>query len=172
MCGDVVKIFQASFSQGHEKCEVTWGIPCSCISLYGFCFSSFKSIFDWSSEDIECVIVKHDQLYKEQNTLTLLSCVDLTRIVYIENGKVTVAVLANVFGFFTENFQLEIFHKITQTEEIFDGLLFFTQGVCVVLGVCNRCMLGVCNTLSESVSIPPCRFTCLVILEFRTFLNW
>ena len=77
------------------------------------CFSSFKPIFEWPSEDLEYVIVKGDQLYKEQNTLTLLSCVDLPRIVDIENVKVTVTFLANVFCFFTENCQLESFHKIT-----------------------------------------------------------
>ena len=65
------------------------------------CFSSFKPIFEWSSEEVEYVIVKGDQLYRtKQNILTLLSCVDLLRIVDIENVKVTVTFLANVFVFF------------------------------------------------------------------------
>ena len=74
MCGDVEKnpgsyniagIVQACFSQGHEKFGVTRGIQCTCVSLYSVCFSSFKPIFEWSSEDLENVIVKVDQLYEE-----------------------------------------------------------------------------------------------------------
>ena len=76
------------------------GIQCTCTSLYSVCFSFFRPIFEWSSEDLEYVIVKGDQLYKEQNTLTLLSCVDLPRIVDIENVKVTVTFLANILGVF------------------------------------------------------------------------
>ena len=51
-------------------------------------------------------IVKRDQLYKEQNTLTLFSCVDLPRIVDIEKVEATVTFLTNVFDFFTENCQV------------------------------------------------------------------
>ena len=87
-------IVQASFSQGHEKFGVTQGIQCICICLYSVCFSSFKHIFEWPSEDLEYVIVKGDQL------LILLSCVDLPRTAEIENVKVTVTFLANIFVFF------------------------------------------------------------------------
>ena len=66
-----------------------------------------------------------------------MSCVDLPRIVDIENVKVTVTFLANVFGFLTENCQLELFDKITRTEQSFDGLLFFTQDVCVAIIPCK-----------------------------------
>ena len=45
--------------------------------------------------------------------------------------------LANVFGFLTENCQLELFDKITRTEQSFDGLLFFAQGVCVAIIPCK-----------------------------------
>ena len=71
MCSDIEKnpgqynfagIVQTSFSQSHGKFIVTQGIQCTCISLYSVCFSS---------EDLQYVIVKGDQLYKEQNTLTL-----------------------------------------------------------------------------------------------------
>ena len=61
MCGDneknpgAYKIsgkVQASFSQGHEKFGVTWGIQCTCISLYSLCFSSIKPILGWLWEDL------------------------------------------------------------------------------------------------------------------------
>ena len=71
---NIAGIIQASFSLGHEKFGVTRGIQCTCISLYSACLSSFKPIFEWSSEDLEYVIVNGDQSYKEQNTLTLSSC--------------------------------------------------------------------------------------------------
>ena len=96
MCGDVEKnpgpfniggIVQASFSQGHEKFGVTQGIQCTCISLY--------SVFHVLSLFL--------------STLTLLSYVDLPRIVDIENVKFAVTFLENVFIFFTENCQLELF---------------------------------------------------------------
>ena len=64
------------------------------------CFSLFKLVFEWLSEDLEYVIVKGDQLYKEQNTLTLFSCVDLPGIIDIENVNITVTFLENVFLFF------------------------------------------------------------------------
>ena len=77
MWGDVKKnpgpdniagIVRGSFSQGHEKFGVTREIQCTCISLYSVRFSSFKPIFERSSEDLEYVIVKEDQLDREQNT--------------------------------------------------------------------------------------------------------
>ena len=106
------EIVRASFSQGHEKFRTNRGIQCACISLYSLYFSSFKPIFEWSSQDLGYVILKGDQLYKEQNTLILLPCVDLPRIVGIENVKVTVTFLANVFGFFTESFSLSYLIKL------------------------------------------------------------
>ena len=106
---------------------MTRGIQWSCISLYSVCFSSFKPISEWSLEDLEYVIVKRDQLYKQQNALTLFSCVHLPRIVDIENVKVTGTFLENVFGFLTENCQLELFDKNTRTEQFFDGFYFLNK---------------------------------------------
>ena len=112
MCGDVEKnpgpykiagIVQASFSQGHEKFGITRGIQCTCIRLNSVCFSSIKPILEWLSEGLGYVIAKWDKLYKEQNKLALLSCVDLPRIVDVENVKVMVTFLPNVFGFLSEN---------------------------------------------------------------------
>ena len=100
--------------------------------------SSFKPIFGWSSKDLEYVIVNGDQLYKEHNTMALLSCVDLPRIVDIENVKVTMTFLENVFGSFTENCQLELFEKITRTEQFLHGLSFFTQSVCIAIIPCKN----------------------------------
>ena len=65
--------------------------------------------------------------------MTLLSYVDLRRIVDIENAKVTVTFLANVFGFLTENCQLKLFDKNIPTDQFFDGLLFFIQGLYVAI---------------------------------------
>ena len=96
---------------------MTRGIQCTSISLYSVYFPFFKPIFEWASEDLEYVAVKGDQLYKEQNTLALLPCFDLPRIVDITNVKVTVTFLENVFILFTENCQLELFDRITLTEQ-------------------------------------------------------
>ena len=65
-----------------------------------------------------------------------MSFIDLPRIVDIENVKVIVIFLANVF-FFTEKCQLELFDKITRTEQFCDGLLFFTQGACFSIIQCK-----------------------------------
>ena len=51
--------------------------------------------------------------------------------------KVTVTFLANVFGSLTENCRLELFDKITRMEQSCDGLLFFTQCVCVAIIPCK-----------------------------------
>ena len=66
-----------------------------------------------------------------------MSRVDLPGIVNIENVKVTVTFLENVFGLFTENCQLELFDKITRTNKLFNGLLFFKQDVCVAIISCK-----------------------------------
>ena len=71
-----------------------------------------------------------------------MSFIDLPRIVDIENVKVIVTFLANVFFFFfffffTEKCQLELFDKITRTEQFCDGLLFFAQGVCFSIIQCK-----------------------------------
>ena len=74
------------------------------------CFSSFTPFFEWSSEDLEYVIVEGDQVYrtnKEHNALASLLCIDLPKIVNIENLKVIVTFLENVFWFLTENCQLK-----------------------------------------------------------------
>ena len=40
--------------------------------------------------------------------------------------------------FFSENCQPELFDKIIQTEQCFDGLLLFTQAVCVAIIPCQE----------------------------------
>ena len=104
---------------------------------------------------------ERDQSYKGQNTLKLLSYVDLPRIVNIGNVKVTVTYLANVFFFFfAENCQLELCDKITQTEQFFEGLLIFTQGVYTLSQYFVR--QGLDTTLQihilDKVLTLPCRF--------------
>ena len=65
--------------------------------------------------------------------------VDLPKIIDFENVKTTMTFLTNVFVlFFTENCQLELFDKITRTEQFFDALLFFTQGACVAIIPCRK----------------------------------
>ena len=112
---------------------VTQDIQCTNIGLCSVRFSSIEPIFEQLSEDLENVIVKENKLYREQNRLTLLSCFDLPRIVDIENVKVMMTFLTKVFGFLPENCQLELFDEITRTEQSFDRLLVFTQGVCVAI---------------------------------------
>ena len=99
-----------------KNLELLEAVSVPVLVVYSVSFSSINPILEWLSEDLEYVIVKEDKLYKEQNRLALLPCIDLPRIVDIENVKVTVTSLANVFGFLTENCQLERFDKITQTE--------------------------------------------------------
>ena len=76
------------------------------------------------------VRVKKNSERIEGSSVLVLVCTvcvffNLSGIVDIENVQVTVTFLANVFVFFfTKNCQLELFDKITQTEQFFDGLLF------------------------------------------------
>ena len=76
------------------------------------------------------VRVKKNSERIEGSSVLVLVCTvcvffNLSGIVDIENVQVTVTFLANVFFFFfTKNCQLELFDKITQTEQFFDGLLF------------------------------------------------
>ena len=67
-----------------------------------------------------------------------MSYVSLSGIVDIENVKITVKFLANIFGFLTGNCQLELFDKTTRTDQVFDVLLFFTQGVYVSIIPCKK----------------------------------
>ena len=70
--------------------------------------------------------------------MTLLSCVDLPGIVDIEMWKLLWHFWQMFLFFFSENFQLELFDKITWTEQIFDGLSFFTHGVYVAIIPCKK----------------------------------
>ena len=58
---NIAKIVQVSVSHGHEKFGVIQAIQCTCISLYSVCFSSFKTIFAWLSEDLEYAMAKWNQ---------------------------------------------------------------------------------------------------------------
>ena len=108
------------------------------------CFSLFKLVFEWLSEDLEYVIVKGDQLYKEQNTLTLFSCVDLLGIIDIENVNITVTFLENVFLFFLLKIvNLSYLIKLLEQNN-FLIYFYFLQKVSV---------------LSWYLWILPCRFT-------------
>lgn len=102
------------------------------------CVSSFKPIFELSSENLEYVIVKRGQLYTEQNILTLSSWVDLPRIVDIENLKATVTVSATFVGFFTEIVSLFYLMKLLEQNNFLMVYYFFTQGVCVAIIPCKK----------------------------------
>ena len=67
-----------------------------------------------------------------------MSYVSLSGIVDIENVKITVKFLSNIFGFLIGNCQLELFDKTTRTDQVFDVLLFFTQGVYVSIIPCKK----------------------------------
>ena len=107
LCGDIesnpgpyrfLKCIQGSFHQGHHKFGVTRGIQCTCIALYGVCFSVFKPIYCWNKNNLDCILEKGDALYKIQDTTTYLPCTYLPRIVTLGHN-VQVEFLSNSFGF-------------------------------------------------------------------------
>ena len=62
LCGDVeinhgpydlISCVSASFSQSNEKFQPTNGSQCTCITLYGICFSVFKSVPNWRKYDLD-----------------------------------------------------------------------------------------------------------------------
>ena len=87
----------------------------------------------WNRHDIECVIEKGDALYKLQNTVQLLFCTCLPRVVQVQHIQVWVNFLEGNYGFWNDSHE----QSITNLTRHFlnshnsTGLLFLTQGVCV-----------------------------------------
>lgn len=106
-CGPytILNCIQASFNQGHEKFGETRGIQCTCIALYNICFSVFKDVSLWNKNDLEYIVEKGDELYKSQNTLRYLSCLELPRNVQVEHLQLPVV--------FKDNFCSTITKEVT-----------------------------------------------------------
>lgn len=93
------KAILASFHQGDDKFGATKGVQCSCISLFGVVFSSFKNIGFWDINNLEYVIEQGDELYKTTGSNTFLSCPELPQTFFVESVQVTVDLTQHDFGF-------------------------------------------------------------------------
>ena len=110
----------------------TRGIQCSCISLYGICFSVFKSVSRWNINDLEYIVEKGDLLYKMQNTTQFLCCPELPRSVMVESVCLNINFCISQFGFLHNgsNSITDLVNSLTSCRESYDGVIFVVNGYC------------------------------------------
>ena len=162
---------QARFSQGDPRFGDTRGIQCTCISLYGICFSAFKNISRWMQNDLDCILEKGDQLFKAQRTHSYLSCPQLPRQIKIGNLNVEAQFLDNYFGFLgIGNYRNDLIRKLSLLVNSFTGIIFIISYVAFSIIPCNRNIYIVDSHARDSQGRPS-PFGTAVILKFDNFVD-
>ena len=100
-----------------------------------------------------------------------MSFVDLPRIVNIENVKVTVPFLTNAFVFLLKIVSLSYLINYS-TEQFFNGLLFFSQYICVTIILCKKgSQYYLADSHAEDTEGKSYANGSRIIISLRTLLN-
>ena len=70
-----------------------------CCSLFSICFTIVKQPGRWDNNDLEFILERGENLYKNENWNFNLSLEDLPKIISIFDGKVKVIYLKNEVGY-------------------------------------------------------------------------
>lgn len=166
-----VSIIRATFHQGNQKFGTTRGTQCTCIALYGICFSVIKSIARWNENDLESVVEKGDLLYKKQPEGTFLSCADLPRLVEIENLSLPVSFENDIISFIDNrpDSQTELIRNLS-TIYSFSAVLFIIKGYGFsIVSKCN--MLYLVDSHSRDDMGLPAADGSAIILKFANLVD-
>ena len=177
LCGDIhanpgpyniVKTIQASFHQVDDKFGETKGTQCSCISLFGICFSRFTLAHRWNNQDLEHVIEQGDQLYKSLNCFSFLSGAELPKQVLVQHIPLDLLNFdTHVFGFLhcgSECINDLIFNLCQSVDHA--GKIFFCEGYSISIITSSSKVIVVDDSHSHNVFGDPCPEGTAVILHF------
>ena len=64
---NIIKLVKASFHQDNTMFGETAGTQCACNALFSLCWARIKSVAYWNSCDLDYVLIKGDEIYKNIN---------------------------------------------------------------------------------------------------------
>lgn len=165
----IISCVSASFSQSSDRFQPT-GSQCTCITLYGICFSVFKSVSTWNKKDLDYVIENGDRLYKLQNTSDFLSCPDLPRSLKICDVMVTVNFDINLFDFLSDSNSKLLLIRNLHSTLVFSGILFLINGFSFsIISVQN--FYYIVDSHSRNTLGQPSPFGVAVVLKFENIVE-
>ena len=162
--------FNALLKTVSKNFHVTLLLICSCIALYSICFSVFKTISRWTKNDLECVVEKGDQLFKNQNTLSYLTCLELRRNIQVGNLNVPATFLENLYGVICNMSRNDLFAKLCSVFD-FDGIIFMISNYTfsIMQGGYRQSNVYIIDSHSRDKNGRPSSDGKAVILKFENF---
>ena len=70
---NITKLVKASFHQGNLMFGVSAGMQCTCNALWSICWSKLKNMCYWQPCDLDYILIKGDELFKNLNFYKYLS---------------------------------------------------------------------------------------------------
>ena len=133
----VLKSILGSFHQGClEKFGESSGKQCSCMALYAIVYSSVKSVSRWITNDIDFILMKGDQLYKNQNTDNYLLASELPTHVFVGKCKMNISQgeIPHI-GILHSGSQVhsQLTSNISISSTDWNGSIFFIKGYCFAI---------------------------------------
>ena len=65
----MLTVVQGHYNQGNRRFGDSAGSQCSCIAFYASAFTKIKSVARWIAKDIDAILERGDELYKEQQVV-------------------------------------------------------------------------------------------------------
>ena len=81
----LIKLIMASFHQANSMFGITAGMQCACSALFSLCWSKMKNICHWNATDLDDMLIKGDDLFKNLKVMRHLSVNDLPKTITLDN---------------------------------------------------------------------------------------
>ena len=129
---NIIKLVKASFHQGNTMFGETAGTQCACNALFSLCWARIKSVAYWNSCDLDYVLIKGDEIYKNINLKRFLGPEDLPNILQVENANVTIKYVQLVDTEINKHTDF-IRPSFFQFSRISNGIMFFVHSSTISL---------------------------------------
>ena len=124
---NIVKFIKASFHQGNPMFGKTAGIQCACNALFSICWSKVKSIGCWKTCDVDYVLIKGDELFKNINLERYLEPRDLPKHLCVEGTDTMVEYVQLVTVDIKQGLYEFIRPSFVQLKQSSNGIIFFVE---------------------------------------------
>ena len=94
----IQKSVSGSFHQANIIFLDAAGMQCSCNALYAICFSLYKNVSVWKSQDLDYVLEHGDALFKRVVIPRALTMDELPNNVSIEGNNIEIEMLSTCSG--------------------------------------------------------------------------
>ena len=117
-----------TFHQGDLKYGDTAGVQCMCNALFSLCWAKVKKVSLWKSFDLDYVLDRGDEVYKQLNKKGFLLILDLPSVVAVEEHPFHVNMIHNETGFLSQNNTGFISASCNSLLDTGTGILFLING--------------------------------------------